>query len=115
MSPVTFSTTSRGDRELEKWLSRQPSFPRPRRDELLLYLAALCPVEGRRLQERLEREQDIQKRYLLRLVDRRAVIEREGPHRRPIAWLGFEAEIRHVQAHLEWLSCCEDLLADGVE
>jgi DNA-binding PadR family transcriptional regulator len=103
----TYTITEKGERTLERWLRRAPTRPRPLRDEILLrLLAATRSGTTSTLQVLAASERAHRDRLERAIADRRRASD-QGP---ALGRLGLEAEIAHLETHLDWLALCRRAL-----
>ena len=98
-----FVLTAKGQRVLERWLSRAPARARPARDETLLRLLVLAPDRHAEAAGQIDKISQIYHQQAQRLLaeKRRLPVQREGALL--VREIGLEADLLHTEAHLKWL------------
>ena len=104
-----FRLTLRGERALQTWLARRPSWPPPLRDEIIVRLLATEPLGPAALLAQLERQETEYRSYL-------ATVQTDPlPDVSLTRRLAHEAAVGIAEAHLRWLARCRELLGPALE
>jgi PadR family transcriptional regulator AphA len=107
-----YSITPKGRRALATWLQRAPRRPQSARHEILI---RLLNVERRDLESsltQLEKEARVYKEYLGEVAARRGSLEPPGTAAQLLAVLAAEAEAAQIEAHLQWIARCAELVTE---
>jgi PadR family transcriptional regulator AphA len=105
-----YTTTVKGRRALDTWLSRAPRQPQSARDEILIRLLVLDRKEIETRLAQLASQEQVYHDYVGQLTTARKLRDAEVHEDGSLRVLAGDAAIFQAEAHLRWLAHCAKLL-----